>query len=129
MPLLIELKKNQLQNLNRSRYWPLFCYIFATLQFFTTIETAIGKRVFYFNRLHYLERVVYHVTVFGQYSNRYFTLERRENEWEFSKPEFIIDSWIGESLEELRDALKIYHQENLLPIRSNGKREETPKDD
>jgi hypothetical protein len=74
-------------------------------QFSVTIQTLIGKREFQFTRLLYSEKTVYHVSVFGQYRNRYFTLEFVEDEWEFAKPAFI-DYWMAEIIDELRGAIR-----------------------
>ena len=69
------------------------------------VQTSIGKRVFLFNRLHYSERKVYRVNVFGQTRNRYFSMEYLDNEWVFARPE-LVEPWMEEALDELRDALK-----------------------
>jgi hypothetical protein len=76
-------------------------------QFSVTIQTAIGKRVFFFDRLHYLERKVYRVHVFGQYRNRYFSVEYKEREWEVARPE-LLDYWMAEAVDELIAALNVY---------------------
>ena len=63
-----------------------------------------------FTRLHLLTQGRYHISVFGQFVNNYFTMELLDGEWQFSKPH-IIKGWIKEVESELQDALEKNYKE------------------